>query len=534
MILFPEHHSALRMLHCRCFDRWGFSWRELTSDQLDVDTPLGWELKLPEGVMVHYLIGADAPFARPVIRVMSPTDARTCWKHVELDGTVCLLPPGQNSMPLLHDAALNHLISALLRVVKINAGNDQQTDAVTERHRWVTTDTRLYSLIDPYSIETHAVAARLHGQCWVVASAQDQLDAWLARRAWPAKEFAEARVVHVPNFTAVPHDLASLSEADRLVLERGGVLVFVLPSDAGPLLVATRLQANGGLARLRVDRADRQWLHDRGGYGLDARIAEAHVAIVGVGSLGSGVADLLARAGVGRLTLIDPDHLSWDNVARHSLGGMAVGRFKAVEMARQIAQHLPTTPEVIGLAQPWQQIAIQSPAMLRADVIVSTMATWPNELGLTEWARSNGVPIVAGWLEARAAAGHAVFLRKGCLACQFSPNGRFFREISTWEDTAPIRLADGCHEHFLPYGQAEIVATQGLIARLTLEVLQSDSSESLHCAIVQSNHALRALGSRPSPYAWRKYRAWPLHVAWAEYKQDWPVNPNCWLCRRRT
>ena len=49
------------------------------------------------------------------------------------------------------------------------------------------------------------------------------------------------------------------------------------------------------------------------------RIGAAEVAIVGVGALGSVLAEMMARAGVGRLTLIDRDYVEASNLQRQSL-----------------------------------------------------------------------------------------------------------------------------------------------------------------------------------------------------------------------
>jgi len=49
------------------------------------------------------------------------------------------------------------------------------------------------------------------------------------------------------------------------------------------------------------------------------RIAAAHVAIVGVGALGCALADMLARAGVGTITLIDRDIVELTNLQRQTL-----------------------------------------------------------------------------------------------------------------------------------------------------------------------------------------------------------------------
>lgn len=48
-------------------------------------------------------------------------------------------------------------------------------------------------------------------------------------------------------------------------------------------------------------------------------MARSHVAIVGCGALGCASADLLARAGVGRITLIDRDVVEWSNLQRQVL-----------------------------------------------------------------------------------------------------------------------------------------------------------------------------------------------------------------------
>ena len=49
-----------------------------------------------------------------------------------------------------------------------------------------------------------------------------------------------------------------------------------------------------------------------------ARIRSAHAVVVGVGGVGSWAAEALARSGVGRLTLIDLDHVTESNVNRRA------------------------------------------------------------------------------------------------------------------------------------------------------------------------------------------------------------------------
>jgi hypothetical protein len=179
----------------------------------------------------------------------------------------------------------------------------------------------------------------------------------------------------------------------------------------------------------------------------------------------------------------------------------------------------------------WQEVATKTPSVLDADLIVSTIASWPNELALSEWARAHAVPLVIGWVEPHAAAGHAVSLKGKCLACHFSPYGHFDREVAKWERESPIRLADGCHEHFLPYGYANIVPTQSLIARLALEVVRGESVEPTHRALLPSPEILRALGARASDDSIRQRSGASLSMTWVEHSRPWPTNPHCWHCQ---
>jgi tRNA A37 threonylcarbamoyladenosine dehydratase len=79
-------------------------------------------------------------------------------------------------------------------------------------------------------------------------------------------------------------------------------------------------------------------------YGLAgaARIRRAHVAVVGIGGVGSWAAEALARSGVGALTLIDLDHVAESNVNRqvHAITA-TLGQAKVAAMAARIAQIHP-------------------------------------------------------------------------------------------------------------------------------------------------------------------------------------------------
>ena len=73
-----------------------------------------------------------------------------------------------------------------------------------------------------------------------------------------------------------------------------------------------------------------------------AAISQAHVAVVGIGGVGSWAAEALARSGIRRLTLIDMDHVAESNINRqvHALTS-TVGMAKIDAMRERIAQINP-------------------------------------------------------------------------------------------------------------------------------------------------------------------------------------------------
>ncbi len=66
-------------------------------------------------------------------------------------------------------------------------------------------------------------------------------------------------------------------------------------------------------------------------------IFDAHVVVVGIGGVGSWAAEALARSGVGRLTLVDLDHVSESNINRqiHALG-TTLGQSKIEAMRQRV------------------------------------------------------------------------------------------------------------------------------------------------------------------------------------------------------
>lgn len=68
-----------------------------------------------------------------------------------------------------------------------------------------------------------------------------------------------------------------------------------------------------------TSRYSRQELFSPIGYEGQQKICQKHVLIVGAGALGSGNAEMLARAGIGKISIVDRDYVDWSNLQRQQL-----------------------------------------------------------------------------------------------------------------------------------------------------------------------------------------------------------------------
>jgi tRNA threonylcarbamoyladenosine dehydratase len=99
-------------------------------------------------------------------------------------------------------------------------------------------------------------------------------------------------------------------------------------------------------------------------YGVSgaAAIRAAHVAVIGIGGVGSWAAEALARSGVGQITLIDFDQVAESNINRQiHADTLSVGKAKVLAMQERIALINPACKvnciEQFATAENWPALA---------------------------------------------------------------------------------------------------------------------------------------------------------------------------------
>ena len=124
------------------------------------------------------------------------------------------------------------------------------------------------------------------------------------------------------------------------------------------------------------------------------RIRDAHVVVVGIGGVGSWTAEALARSGVGRLTLIDLDHVAESNINRQVQAlTHTLGQAKVFALQERIAQIHPgcVVHAVDAFVDETCWLALLPEPV---DVVIDACDQVRAKAVLTAWAREQALPFV--------------------------------------------------------------------------------------------------------------------------------------------
>ncbi|MCC6909621.1 MAG: ThiF family adenylyltransferase [Phycisphaerales bacterium] len=146
-----------------------------------------------------------------------------------------------------------------------------------------------------------------------------------------------------------------------------------------------------------LSRYHRQMLLGQIGAEGQQRLLAAHAAVIGCGALGSGVADMLARAGVGRLTLVDRDLIELTNLQRQVLydeQDLADGLPKA-EAARRRLLRVNSSIRIDAIVDDVNPSNVEAVAS-GADVIIDGLDNFETRYLLNDVSVKYGVPYIYG------------------------------------------------------------------------------------------------------------------------------------------
>jgi hypothetical protein len=307
----------------------------------------GWQGPVPhaEGMTrVVITLPPRFPFRPPRVAPVDHDAVPWSW-HRELDGTLCLVAEDDHDELWWTQAPafLEHVTAWFERAAAGWTGDRPDLDL--DRYFRPSTDQRLYLYDDLGQYRNGFVRFSPSGNATMRIRPGTRPKKALKSSKDRFGYVAELGEADVPprTWADISSRIDSSVDLDRRIRERsitalvlvyrrgtheGAIVVDVAPTEDGKTAV-TRLRSGADTEAARTARA-----------GIFApALRESKVAVVGVGALGSFIADMLARSGVRRLTLIDDDVVMPGNLVRHLVGPDAVGLAKAEAVKRHLVRH---------------------------------------------------------------------------------------------------------------------------------------------------------------------------------------------------
>lgn len=244
---------------------------------------------------------------------------------------------------------------------------------------------------------------------------------------------------------------------------------------------------------VKVSRIDRRWTlaRDHRSEQLDV-LTRKRVVVFGCGSVGAPIIELLSRAGIGSIEVVDPDLMRPENVSRHPLGIQSSGSYKANEFCQRLKNSVPgvTITSHIMTAQSWLAAGHSPPDLIldctgdRAVRMATTLAR-ATELG--------PVQIMMIWMEPFGAASHVVTV-VGSDQWPGSDPAETAINVASWPDDVEV-THPGCGQGFHPYGMADAWEAAAVATRRAIALLRGDETDSDVVSLIHS----RAYFERVSP-----------------------------------
>ncbi|MDD2887630.1 MAG: ThiF family adenylyltransferase [Aliarcobacter sp.] len=233
-----------------------------------------------------------------------------------------------------------------------------------------------------------------------------------------------------------------------------------------------------------LNRNNESYLKERGG--SNNNLTNKKVSIIGCGSVGSEISMMLAKSGIGELTLIDNDILTQDNIFRHRLGGsslnylpndklIVINNSKVKLLEKQIKKDIPYI-KVNPKFNKFNNL-LEDKDLLDSDIIIVAVGSPMESIDINMKLKKLGLnKVIFCWNEADGVGGHSVSLdlEKSCYECLYTNDEGFnnFNELSFLELGQNIsKNLTGCAGVFTPFSYLDSSSTALLASKQCIEML---------------------------------------------------------------
>jgi molybdopterin/thiamine biosynthesis adenylyltransferase len=226
---------------------------------------------------------------------------------------------------------------------------------------------------------------------------------------------------------------------------------------------------------LSVERADPAWIYGRDQIPqIEPRQAK-HVVVFGAGALASPVIDQLARAGIGKITVVDPQNFASPNIGRHYLGAESLHQSKAFSVALRVALANPAckVEPYDWYAEPW----LLHHGLRDVDAVLDLTGEPDVRLALEKARQQYAVPLLVAWMEPFVAAAHVACLPANLPWLRGGVDPLLDIQAVDWPDDV-IQREPGCNSTFQSYTPAQAGFAVSLTAEAALAVIDGKVEQS--------------------------------------------------------
>ena len=244
---------------------------------------------------------------------------------------------------------------------------------------------------------------------------------------------------------------------------------------------------------LDVTRIDAAWSLTRDhNAGVFQQRKARKILVLGCGSLGSPVIELLARAGIGEIDVVDCQAFEPENCSRHVLGIRSLGKSKATAMASRLIEEIPGVI-VNGKPQHASDWVLNHCMPSQYDLVVDCTAESSVRclLGQVRNTTFAECLIAHAWLEPFCAAAHVVLLTNENVWPADDPADTI--NVAEWPPNLGIKLP-ACGVGFHPYGVADVWQAAGFAAERLLQVIDEEVTSSTAWSWIRSKTYFESLG----------------------------------------
>lgn len=258
------------------------------------------------------------------------------------------------------------------------------------------------------------------------------------------------------------------------------------------------------------------------------------ILLIGCGSIGGYITDLLFKAGIENIMLVDDDILKEENIFRHLLGMQYVSMYKCVALAEYFKRNIPDIKVQAHVKDIQSAVKDDEINLNEYDIIISAVGNHNVNLWLNRYILKNEIntPVIYAWNEVYGIGNHVAYIDRnkyGCYQCFFARDEEtdelYDRNSYCLQGQVVISEDTSCGTSYIPYGIAVSQKTALMCVELLNKIFRGEIEENVIISSKGDRDYFESKGLNVSP----KYENQENSVIQFEGKNF--KNGKCVVCR---